>query len=140
VSRTEQAVQRARSWWKLAIFASLAFAPACSEDPPVEDGEQLEEPEADIESCGEETPLVTWATFGQGFVRTNCQGCHSSDAADRHGAPETIVFDTPKDVGKHRAAILAAVGADVPTMPPAGGVLDQDRARLRIWLGCFAGE
>jgi len=139
MSSLRKASQPARRWLHLALFASLGLAVACSEESVASDGEETE-PEVDLESCGPETPLVSWGTFGQGFVLTNCQGCHASTATDRHDAPAHIVFDTPEDVEKHSAAILAAVGSDVPTMPPAGGVLDQDRVRLRIWLKCFAGE
>lgn len=96
-------------------------------------------PEADP-ACGPDVPLESWETFGQGFLSTYCQGCHASESADRHGAPPNVVFDTAADSETWRDQILDAVTSDPPRMPPAGGVPDDERERLRIWLTCFAGE
>lgn len=86
----------------------------------------------------DDAPLVDWHTFGNGFVVTHCQGCHASTATDRRDAPVDIVFDTAEDVARFRSAILDAAGSDVPRMPPNGGTTEDDRARLRTWLTCFA--
>ena len=40
-----------------------------------------------------EAPVVTWETFGEGFLRENCQGCHASSVVDRAGAPVDVTFD-----------------------------------------------
>ena len=40
-----------------------------------------------------DVPVVTWSTFGQGFVDFYCQGCHASTTQNRHDAPESVVFD-----------------------------------------------
>ena len=93
------------------------------------------EPQAE---CGDEVPLVSWETFGEGFLTTYCQGCHAADSLDRQKAPETIVFDTEEDALANKAGILAAAASDAPTMPPNGGPGDADRDKLDIWLTCFA--
>jgi hypothetical protein len=81
-------------------------------------------------------PVTTWANFGHGFLLGNCQGCHAATTPDRHGAPPGFSFDTPADVARLRAAILATSTGPAPTMPPAGGVSETDRARLALWLAC----
>jgi mono/diheme cytochrome c family protein len=81
-------------------------------------------------------PVVTWNSFGDGFMRENCQGCHASTAPDRHGAPEAYAFDTVEDAWRHAERVLArSAGADA-TMPPQGGVSEDDRTRLVWWLQC----
>ena len=90
--------------------------------------------------CGSDTPIVTYETFGRGFVDTYCQGCHASTTPNRQGAPEVFSFDAESDVVGHATAIL---NSTVPLegearMPPNGGPSEDDRARLEIWLTCFA--
>ena len=90
------------------------------------------------EMCGQNTPLVSWETFGEGFLTTYCQGCHASTTLDRQGAPEMITFDTEADALQWRGEILAAAASEAPSMPPNGGPNDADRERLQVWLNCFA--
>ncbi len=111
----------------LAAVAVLALA-ACGDD----DGETM--PGA----CGEDTPLVTWETFGLGFLSTYCQGCHASTTPDRQGAPPNITFDTEQEAVALSDLILTTVTSDTPTMPPNGGPSEADRERLTVWLNCFA--
>ncbi len=86
-------------------------------------------------SCAE-GPATSWANFGEGFFRTYCQGCHAASAQDRHGAPAAVVFDTTGEVAAWRPAILATATGAAPSMPPAGGVPEDERARLAFWLTC----
>ncbi len=86
-------------------------------------------------SC-EEAPIVTWNNFGQGFTTHFCQGCHASTSAERFGAPPTVSFDSAAEVWAQRDRVLARSAVDPPTMPPAGGISDQDRQKLRWWLEC----
>ena len=86
--------------------------------------------------CGADTPAVTWETFGQGFTATYCQGCHASTAADRYGAPEGVTFDTVKEVWFWKDRILSRSVGDDSSMPPAGGVSEDDRTKLEWWLVC----
>lgn len=78
---------------------------------------------------------VTWENFGEGFMATNCDGCHAATTRDRNGAPDYITFDTEHEAMTQAADILRTVEAE--TMPPAGGVLEDDKTLLRAWLECY---
>lgn len=81
-------------------------------------------------------PVVTWANFGQGFTLENCQGCHASTATNRYGAPELVTFDTVDEAWSWSSQILSTATGDEPSMPPSGGVFDDDRLLLEVWLRC----
>lgn len=91
--------------------------------------------EGSIEPC-ETAPVLTWANFGEGFLLDNCQACHASSAADRHGAPTQVVFDTLDDVRAWEDRIMARAGSELGGMPPAGGVSETDRELLLAWIQC----
>lgn len=84
----------------------------------------------------EDVPTVTYNSFGAGFMTENCQGCHASTAADRYGAPEGVTFDTVKEVWFWKDRILSRSVGDDSSMPPAGGVSEDDRTKLEWWLVC----
>jgi len=111
--------------WSIAIFGV-----ACSADP-VDTGDTVE-----IDPLCEDAQLVTYNNFGKSFITHSCQGCHSSDAINRFNAPEDVTFDDLDQVWDQAAVILAVAGSDTPTMPPQGGVSEDDRTKLFWWLGC----
>ena len=114
------------------VSLSLALGlGACAASSPTETGA----PMADA-GC-EEVPLLTWENFGAGFLIENCQSCHASTNPDRRGAPAGVVFDSLEQTLAHRSTILARATGASPSMPPQGGVSDDDRERLRIWLTCW---
>lgn len=117
------------SWRAIALTLLAATGCGASEDP-------LTAP--DTSACGDDTPVVTWETFGEGFVTTYCQGCHAESAVDRHGAPEDIVFDSEEDVLWVADLVLDVATGDVPSMPPNGGPQEEQRERLTVWLSCYA--
>lgn len=84
-----------------------------------------------------EAPIVTWETFGQGFVTERCQSCHASTAPPRDGVPAGIHFDTEEQTRALSDAILRVATGETPTMPPQGGVPEDDRERLEVWLSCW---
>ncbi len=94
-----------------------------------------EEPEETAAACAA-APITTYANFGAGFLTESCQVCHASTAPDRHGAPESVTFDTEEEAWEHADRILAVATGEAPTMPPEGGVTDEDRERLEVWLRC----
>ena len=75
-----------------------------------------------------------YENFGENFLRENCQGCHASTAQDREGAPVGISFDSRADVLTHLPAIISEMQEG--TMPPAGGVPEEEHAAFELWLSC----
>jgi len=113
--------------WRAAILATSLLG--CDQGAL----EPIIEPPPDW--CAD-APLTTWNNFGQGFLVENCQPCHASTSVDRHDAPKNITFDSPNAVAELRQRILDNATGDAPLMPPAGGIADEDRARLEAWLSC----
>jgi hypothetical protein len=68
-----------------------------------------------------------WETFGEPFMLNYCQACHASTAADRHGAPASVVFDTEAEVLRQRDRVLARATA----RGGAGGTRREDAAAER---------
>ncbi|MFT5681612.1 MAG: putative membrane protein [Myxococcota bacterium] len=95
-----------------------------------------------IEVVGEcdDIPVVTWDNFGDGFVTESCQTCHASTSEDRNGAPETVTFDTREEALAQADNILRVVASDTPTMPPQGGISDDDRTLVSYWLTCWESQ
>ena len=87
-----------------------------------------------------EAPLVTYETFGRGFLTQHCQPCHSSESIDRNEAPDDVTFDTIDDVAFWQYDIVDLATGGNPQMPPQGGVSDDDRVLLAIWLECYGVE
>ncbi|MCB9687539.1 MAG: hypothetical protein H6738_16460 [Alphaproteobacteria bacterium] len=81
-------------------------------------------------------PVTTYDNFGAGFLTANCETCHAASAPDRHDAPADATFDDEEQVWAWADAILDTATGDAPTMPPQGGVEDDDRYRLEVWLRC----
>jgi hypothetical protein len=113
-------------------FPPVLLLAACGGGDAPADGEDT----ADLPAICEDAPVVTWDNFGAGFVKESCQPCHASTAAERHDAPDTVVFDTEHDVQLWSAQILDIATGESPTMPPQGGVSDDDRYLLEVWLTC----
>lgn len=85
--------------------------------------------------CVDAAPL-TWETWGEGFLIDACDGCHAASAPNRYGAPIEATFDTKAQAWALADRILARATGEAPTMPPQGGVTEDDRTRLYWWLGC----
>lgn len=88
----------------------------------------------------DEQPVLTYDTFGRGFLAAYCDGCHAATAERRQGAPAEVTFDTHEQALAFADRILARTApsdGSPPTMPPVGGVTDADRERLLVWLGCW---
>jgi len=84
-----------------------------------------------------DAPVVTWETFGHGFVTEHCQACHASTTLERNGAPRDVSFDTHDEVLALTDRILARSVGPAASMPPQGGVTPDDRQKLEIWLRCW---
>lgn len=105
-------------------------------------------PPAALPPCPPDNPL-TYRSFGDGFLRTWCTGCHSSTlaASDRQDAPLGVDFDRAALYKPHardiydRAVLEAHAAATDPSasaspMPPAGIVPEADLRRLGQWIAC----
>ncbi|MFT4976408.1 MAG: putative membrane protein [Myxococcota bacterium] len=82
-----------------------------------------------------DAPGATWASFGEGFLLTHCQGCHASTSADRYGAPDGVHFDSEDEARMWRERLIAVI-LDNQSMPPAGGLTDEERLLAESWLYC----
>jgi hypothetical protein len=108
-----------------SVVALLALA-GCAGDAA--------EPPAPI-PCDE----VGWSDYTEPLLTTWCTPCHSSTVPEenRRGAPVGVDFDTWAGAVQwaDRIAVRAGPGG---TMPPAGGLTDDQRAGLARWVECGA--
>jgi hypothetical protein len=96
-------------------------------------------------SC-KNSPIITYANFGQAFIEHHCQSCHSLElvvpgdpvatAEARNFAPVEFEYDSAEDVWRDKDLILITSTGIDPIMPPAGGVFADDQKKLEIWLTC----
>jgi len=79
---------------------------------------------------------VTYANFGDAFLRDWCRGCHSASLQGdaRSGAPPSVDFNTHEDAGAWADRIEARALGNAPTMPPASGPSPQELKLLSEWL------
>ena len=94
--------------------------------------------EVTLPACPQGNAL-TYRSFGAGFLRTWCTGCHSSTlaASERQDAPDDVNFDRPdfyklQEKLVYERAVLeghkfAADPATASPMPPAGLVPGESR-------------
>lgn len=114
---------RPRHLFPLAALAAFALLAACGED----------EGPASNSTCPPASTL-TYANFGQAFMATNCNRCHSGD--------ESPNLTSQGAIQSNRNAIdkQAAAGPNATNtyMPPNGSVSLEDRQKLGEWLACGA--
>jgi uncharacterized membrane protein len=77
----------------------------------------------------------TWDGFAHGFFTSYCDSCHAADTPDRQGAPTTVTFDTEAEAAAQAENVRRTV-LDMQTMPPGGGVFDEDLVKLAAWVDC----
>lgn len=97
------------------------------------------------ESVCPTTQTLTYASFGQGFFGSYCQGCHASTVtgAARKGAPADHVFDQVEDIrllAEHIDELAGAGPAVVNTVMPPDDPKpsENERTQLGEWLACGA--
>ena len=83
----------------------------------------------------EECSPFYYENFGAGFMTEHCQGCHAEGAVDREGAPASISFDDVSSILEHRETIMFEIEEE--TMPPAGGITQEERSVAIEWLNCM---
>ena len=79
--------------------------------------------------------VPSYQEWTNGFLLSKCQPCHASTTTNRYGAPEQVTFDTYEQVDTWIESIARTV-LEEETMPPSGGVTDEERALLELWLDC----
>lgn len=124
-----------RSWRELLIACMLA---ACGNDigsDPINDDDDDGEPPP-VAQC--DSSFLDHDNFGAPFVANWCRGCHSSAVPMnmRQKAPIDVNFDGEGDLVVWAERIKIRASGDKPTMPPAGGPSDEERALLAEWIQC----
>jgi uncharacterized membrane protein len=119
-----------------ATAAWLVLAAACSGETTATPDGPL--PDPDSELCEQST--LSYQNFAAPFMITWCRGCHAAGQpmAMRQRAPLNVNFDTADEVRGAKDRILARATGAQPTMPPAGGPSEEERALLAEWLACGA--
>ena len=94
-------------------------------------------PSCETVSCDRDPPL-SWSNYGEAFMLTYCDGCHSSlhGESARFGAPIGVDFNTYGDVMLWVDRIDARSTGESPGMPPSGGPSPAEIERLEEWLQC----
>ena len=96
-------------------------------------GEDLGEPTGS--TCPDDSTL-TYESFGQAFVQSNCLSCHGSSA------PESPKLDTVEQIRANKDTIdrAAAAGPNGVNdfMPDGASVAESERRKLGEWLACGA--
>ncbi len=77
----------------------------------------------------------TYNSWVRGFLEGKCQSCHASTAPNRHGAPPNVFFDSEMAAEEWRERIYATIFEE-GSMPPSGGVTQDERILLEQWLDC----
>ena len=112
---------------------------ACGEGSPLDTG-----PTPAASARCDDVPVLTWENFGQGFLLENCQSCHAENALFRETSsdppPESIHFGDKATALGLADAILSSATGEAPRMPPRGGISEEDREKLDIWLQCWEGQ
>ena len=122
-----------RSWRELLIAALLA---ACGNDIGSEPNIPDDDDPLPVNKC--ETTFLDHDNFGAPFVANWCRGCHSSAVPMnmRQEAPIEVNFDDEADLVVWAERIKIRAASTAPTMPPAGGPGEEERALLAEWIEC----
>ncbi len=98
-----------------------------------------------LAACGNDvdsmcqTSMLTYQNFGEPFMESWCNGCHSSALPPgmRQLAPSDVNFDTLPEIRAQWLAIVQTT-TDLQTMPPEGGPSQDERTMLADWMRCGA--
>ena len=124
----------------LSVFGLALGSLGCTadesetEEPTIADATKLSE-----RPCPEDS-ILSYENFGEPFLLSWCNGCHSSvlPEGERQGAPLGSDFDDLAMVREAGARIWARSADHNRQMPPLAGPEDEERTRLGEWLACGA--
>ncbi len=114
----------------LAMACSALFLTGSCDDHVIGHGQPI------VLNCRREPPL-TYENFGEGILGRHCTSCHSVYVRQnqRADAPLGVDFDTWDDVLTWAERIKVR-SVDMDDMPPAGGMVADERIELEEWLRC----
>ena len=89
-----------------------------------------------------ETSYLDYQNFAAAFSADWCRGCHGAAVPEgmRQKAPLGVDFDDLSALRHWSERIQIRATGAAPTMPPAGGPSEEERALLAEWLACGARE
>ena len=122
---------------KTIVITSSSGTEDSTEEQEPESSDPIDIPEVDDEFCAT-APDVTWNNWTNSLIITHCQGCHAQGSPNRYGAPESIHFDDEMATIDLADRVWIRV-IEEETMPPAGGILNDDLYLLEVWLRCSVG-
>jgi mono/diheme cytochrome c family protein len=113
--------------YRVSLLAVVSLLVACGDD--------LGDPTGS--TCPSDSEL-TYESFGQEFMATNCLSCHGS------GGPESPTLSSLDQIRSHKDEIdrAAASGPNGTNtfMPDGGSIPTEERRKLGEWLACDAPE
>jgi hypothetical protein len=114
----------------LAMACSMPFMTGSCDDHVIGHGQPI------VLNCRREPPL-TYENFGEGILGRHCTSCHSAYVrqGQRANAPVGVDFDTWENV-LDWAERIKVRSVDLDDMPPAGGMVQDERIELEEWLRC----
>jgi uncharacterized membrane protein len=81
-----------------------------------------------------ECSTVSYANVGEAFMVQYCLGCHAAYSSNRQGAPVDVTLDSLEDIRLHIDQVRHEIESQ--TMPPSGGVEEEQLALILDWLDC----
>lgn len=87
-------------------------------------------------TCTRQPPL-DYENTGDGLIGRHCRSCHSTYVREalRAGAPAGVNFDNEQDI-LDWADLIFEEAIEFATMPPAGGMIPEERDQLEEYLRC----
>lgn len=79
----------------------------------------------------------SYEEWTEGFLKGKCQPCHAANSPNRYGAPENIFFDS-EEASLYWISSIERTTLERETMPPSGGVTEDEKELLRRWIDCVA--
>ena len=78
---------------------------------------------------------VQYHNFGASFMVQNCLGCHHPESTNRQGAPEDVALERLENIIEYKERIQIRI--EDQSMPPQGGLKEEDRNMAIQWLDCL---
>lgn len=93
---------------------------------------EIEDSAEPIVVCDDPPLYKDWV---EGFLKGKCQPCHAANTPNRYGAPENVYFDS-EEASLFWIEAIERTTLEWESMPPSGGVTDDEKELLKLWLDC----